>query len=376
MIYLDNNATTAVDEQVLEAMLPYFREKFGNASSNLHTQGWIAKDAVEQARLIIADSIACTPQEIVFTSGATEALNTAIIGVYNAYHSKGNHIVTIQTEHNAVLDTCKYLAQKGADITYLKVDKNGQIDLNELENSITNNTVLVAAMLVNNETGVILPIKEISKIVHQKNSILCCDTTQAFGKIPIHVDEFGIDLMSISGHKCYAPKGVGALYVRRKNPRVTIEALLHGGGHENGKRSGTLNVPGIVALGKATQIAYENLLQNTTHISSMRNLLENKFEELLENKIEIVGKNTSRIYNTSNIIFPTKSENIIKRIKHKIAISTGSACTSAENKPSHVLKAMDYSDLQAQSALRFSIGKYNTLDDIHQTIQLFKEIDL
>jgi cysteine desulfurase len=374
MIYLDNNATTQVDEAVLNEMLPYFNHKFGNAASAFHVFGWQVKDAIENSRATIAHFLSCTNQEIVFTSGATESINTAIKGVFSAYKTKGNHIVTVKTEHNAVLDTCAYLETKGASITYLDTDQNGQINLEELENAINENTVLVAIMYVNNETGIIHPIKEISEITHKKKAIFLCDATQAFGKININVDQLGIDLLAISGHKFYAPKGIGVLYIRRKNPRVTVEALLHGGKHERGWRSGTLNVPAIVALAKATNIAYQNLDEIQNRISILRENLESNLLDIFNHEIEIIGLHSHRIFNTSNIIFPIKSEKIIHHIKNKIAISTGSACTSAENKPSHVLKAMNYTTLQAQSAIRFSLGKYNTIDEIETVINVFKEI--
>lgn len=374
MIYLDNNATTQVDETVLNEMLPYFNHKYGNAASAFHVFGWQAKDAVESSRATIAHFLSCTNQEIVFTSGATESINTAIKGVFNAYKSKGNHIVTVKTEHNAVIDTCAYLETKGACITYLDTDQNGQINLEELENAINENTVLVAIMFVNNETGIIHPIEAISEIIHRKKSIFLCDATQAFGKININVDQLGIDLLAISGHKFYAPKGIGVLYIRRKNPRVTVEALLHGGKHERGWRSGTLNVPAIVALAKATNIAYQNLDEIQNRISILRENLESNLLDIFNHEIEIIGLHSHRIFNTSNIIFPIKSEKIIHHIKNKIAISTGSACTSAENKPSYVLKAMNYTTLQAQSAIRFSLGKYNTIQEIETVINVFKEI--
>lgn len=374
MIYFDNNATTRLDDDVLRAMLPFFTENYGNASSHLHSFGWIAKDAVEQARTIVAETLSCTPQEIIFTSGATEALNIAIQGVFNAYKSKGKHIVVVKTEHSAVLDTCKFLETKGAKVSYLDVDANGQLDLKLLEETIANDTILVSVMLSNNETGIIQPIKQIAAIVHQKNSIFCCDTTQAFGKIPIHVDEYGIDLMPISGHKFHGPKGVGALYVRRKNPRVALEPLLFGGNQEHGKRSGTQNVSGIVGLGCATQIAYNNLTYNKNHILQLRDTFENLLKNAFGDDVLIVGQNVDRIYNTSNIIFPIKSQNILQKIKNKVAVSTGSACTTANNKPSHVLLAMQLSSLQAQSAIRFSFSKYNTLDEVYQTAELLKGI--
>ncbi|MCE9539413.1 MAG: aminotransferase class V-fold PLP-dependent enzyme, partial [Bacteroidetes bacterium] len=254
-IYLDHNATTPVDKRVLEKMLPYFTEKFGNASSRTHAFGWVAEDAVKTAREQVAQLINCLAQEIIFTSGATEAINLAIKGVWENYQTKGNHIITVKTEHKAVLDTCKSLERKGAEVTYLSVDREGLIDLEELKNALRPQTILVAVMYANNETGVIQPIKQIADLIHANNSVFMCDATQAVGKINCDVEDDHIDLMCLSAHKFYGPKGVGALYVRRKNPRVTLYPQIDGGGHERGLRSGTLNVTGIVGLGKACEIA-------------------------------------------------------------------------------------------------------------------------
>jgi len=369
VIYLDYNATTPVDEKVLETMLPYFSVKFGNAASSTHLLGAQSKDAVENAREIIAKTINCETQEIIFTSGSTEAINLAIKGVYNTYQTKGNHIITVETEHKAVLDTCKYLEKKGAQITYLKVDKNGLIDLQELENAITEKTVLVGVMYANNETGVIQNIEEISKITHKKNTIFFCDATQAIGKIRVDVQKDGIDIMCLSAHKFYGPKGIGALYVRRKNPRVALEALIHGGGHERGWRSGTLNTPAIVGLGKACEIiSFEN------NIEELRNHLENSLIQQFSKSIIINGKNAKRLPNTSNITFPFKAADFIRHTKTKLAIATGSACTSAENLPSHVLTAMHLSKEQAERSVRFSLGKYTTKHQIDEVIEMIKTI--
>ncbi|MCB9033280.1 MAG: cysteine desulfurase [Chitinophagales bacterium] len=365
MIYLDYNATTPVDEKVLQAMLPYFTTHFGNAASATHTFGWIAKDVVETARNNIAQHLNCSESEIIFTSGATESLNLAIKGIYERYQTKGNHIITCKTEHNAVLDTCKYLETKGATISYLSVDENGLINLDELEKCITDKTILVAIMLANNETGVIQPIQDIAKITHQKNTILCCDATQALGKIPVDVQQLNVDVMAFSGHKMYAPKGIGALYIRRRNPRVTLTPLLHGGGHEKSYRSGTLNVPAIVGLSKAVDIiSFDNQL------ATMRNDLENKLLDKFGDKIKINGINAPRLPNTSNILFPIDAVDIIKQIKMKVAVSTGSACTSAENKPSHVLTAMHLTEQEAKKCIRFSFGKYNTMEDVEQVLTI------
>lgn len=375
MIYLDYNATTPVDERVLQKMLPYFFEKFGNAASKTHAAGWIADEAVKQARKQVADFIGAVEQEIIFTSGATEAINLAIKGVFEAYKNKGNHIIAAKTEHKAVLDTLENLEKKGAKITLLNVDKNGLIDLNELGKSINEKTILVCVMLANNETGLIQPIKEITEIVHKKNCIFFCDATQAIGKIPVDVNEYGIDLMCISAHKLYGPKGIGALYVRRKNPRVSLIAQIDGGGHERGLRSGTLNVPGIVGLGEACAICdfkeYEKI-----------KLLRDEFEKRmlqLEN-VCINSNDCPRLPNTSNItIKGIKAEQLISKIPD-VAIATGSACTSALARPSHVLSAMGLSAEDAYGSIRISIGKHTTqeeiiaaADKIIQAVKLLRE---
>ncbi|HUM51673.1 MAG TPA: cysteine desulfurase family protein [Chitinophagales bacterium] len=369
MIYLDYNATTPVDLNVLQTMLPYFSEKFGNAASATHLFGVQAKDAVEHARKQIAKTINCDAQEIIFTSGATEAINIAIKGIYNLYQQKGNHIVTVETEHKAVLDTCAFLEKKGAQITYLSVDKNGLIDLQELEKSITEKTILVSVMYANNETGVIQNIKEISKIVHAKNSIFLCDATQAIGKISVDIQKDGIDLMCISAHKFYGPKGIGALYFRRKNPRVSLETFLHGGGHERNIRSGTLNVPAIVGFDKACE-----LISITTEIENLRNYFENTLQENFKNQITINGKDSKRLPNTSNITFPFKAVDFIHHTKNKLAVATGSACTSAENLPSHVLTAMGLTKDLAEKSIRFSFGKYTTKEEIIEVIKMIKSL--
>jgi cysteine desulfurase len=369
ILYLDYNATTPVDEEVLHTMLPYFSEKFGNAASTTHLIGTQAKDAVETARTSIARTINCEAQEIIFTSGSTEAINMAIKGVYNLYQTKGNHIVTVMTEHKAVLDTCYFLEKKGAVITYLPVDRNGKIDLVALEHSITDKTVLVCVMYANNETGVLQDIPAISKIVHRKNSIFFCDATQAIGKIPVDVQKDGIDLLCLSAHKLYGPKGIGALYVRRKNPRVSLEPLLHGGGHERGLRSGTLNIPGIVGLGKACS----NIrLDNNMQIS--RDYLEKGLVQKFGNQININGKESERLPNTSNITFPMKAVDIIRYTKNKLAVATGSACTSAENLPSHVLTAMGLNKEEAEKSIRFSMGKYNTTEEIDEVLKIMESV--
>lgn len=366
-IYLDYNATSPVDKRVLEIMLPYFTEKFGNASSRTHAFGWIADDAVKTAREQIAQLINCLAQEIIFTSGATEAINLAIKGVWDNYQTKGKHIITVKTEHKAVLDTCQALEKKGAEITYLSVDRDGLIDLEELKKALTPHTILVAVMYANNETGVIQPIKKIADLVHAKNSILMCDATQAVGKINIDVEDEHIDLMCMSAHKMYGPKGVGALYVRRKDPRVSLFPQMDGGGHERGLRSGTLNVTGIVGFGKACEIAQKEMWEDAARISKLRTQLEQLLCDL-EN-VFINGSTKRRLFNVTNITFQgIRSEDLIKKIPN-IAVAMGSACTSATNKPSHVLKAMGLNDLDSYSAIRFSLGKYTTDVEITEVIK-------
>jgi cysteine desulfurase len=371
-IYLDYNSTTPVDKRVLDTMLPYFSEKFGNASSRIHSFGWTAEDAVKTARKQVADLINCLDQEIVFTSGATEAINLAIKGVWENYKIKGNHIITVKTEHKAVLDTCRSLEKKGAEITYLSVDREGLIDPDELKSALKDQTILVAIMFANNETGVIQPIRQIADIAHANNSFFMCDATQAIGKINIDVDDEHIDLMCLSSHKFYGPKGVGALYVRRKNPRVTLMPQMDGGGHERGLRSGTLNVTGIVGLGKACEIAKQEMWEDAARISKLRTKLEQHLCDLPQ--VFINGSTKHRLFNTTNLSFKgIRSENIISKIP-TIAVAMGSACTSALPEPSHVLKSMGLSDEDIFSSVRFSLGKYTTENEINETIEKFKKI--
>lgn len=366
-VYLDYNATTPVDKRVLEAMLPYFSEKFGNAASRTHAFGWVADDAVKTARKQVADLIGCLDQEIIFTSGATEAVNLAIKGVWENYQSKGKHIITVTTEHKAVLDTCKVLEKKGAEITYLPVNREGLIDLSDLKNAITDKTILVAVMYVNNETGVIQPIKEIAEIVHARKSIFMCDATQAIGKMNIDVEEEHLDLLCMSAHKFYGPKGTGALYVRRKDPRVSLFPQIDGGGHERGLRSGTLNVPGIVGLGKAAEIAKAEMWDDSIRISKLRTRLEQLLCDLPD--VFINGSTRHRLYNTTSICFQgVRSESLIGRIPN-IAVAMGSACTSAVAEPSHVLKAMGLADEDSYSSIRFSLGRSTTEEEINDAIR-------
>ena len=371
-IYLDHNATTPVDKRVLDVMLPYFSEKFGNASSRTHSFGWIAADAVKTARQHVADLINCLDQEIIFTSGATEAINLALKGVWDNYQIKGKHIITSKTEHKAVLDTCNALEKRGAEITYLDVDREGIIDLDGLKKALNAQTILVAIMYANNETGVLQPISEIAALVHANSSIFFCDATQAIGKINIDVQQEHIDIMCLSAHKFYGPKGVGALFVRRKDPRVSLYAQIDGGGHERGLRSGTLNVTGIVGLGKSCEIAKQEMWDNAVKISRLRTLLEQHLCELPD--VFINGSTKNRLFTTANICFQgIRSETLISTIPN-IAVALGSACTSAIAMPSHVLKAMGLSDDDAYSSIRFSLGKNTTETEIKETIEQFTEI--
>lgn len=367
LIYFDYNATTPVDKRVLNAMLPFLKDNFANANSS-HNFGLQANEAVKAARTKVADLIGAEQNEIVFTSGSTEAINLALKGVAENYSEKGKHIVTVATEHSAVLDTCKHLETKGYEVTYLPVNSFGLIDLNELRNSLRADTILVCVMYVNNETGVIQPIKEIALLTHEAGALFLTDATQATGKIEIDVDALGIDLLCISGHKMYAPKGVGALYVRQRMNRVKLPALIHGGGHENGLRSGTLNVPSIVALGVACEISQQEMKQDAERISILRNELEN---ELL--KIEgtfVNGKTENRIFNTTNICFRgTDAIVMIGRMKN-VAVSNGSACSSAVVEPSHVLTAMGLTDDDAFASIRFSLGKFNTTKEVKEVCEI------
>jgi len=374
LIYLDYNATTPVDERVLAEMLPFFSEHFGNANSSTHEFGWYASGAIEKARQQVAHFIEAEPSEIIFTSGATEGINMALKGIFEAYKSKGNHIITTQTEHKAVLDTCDYLQELGAEITYLKVDREGRIDLDELKASFTTKTILVSVIAANNETGVLQDLEKISEITHQHEAIFFSDTTQLAGKLPIDVNDLGIDVCCISGHKLFAPKGVGALYVRRKNPRVNLIPLFHGGSQENDKRSGTLNVPSIVGLGKACEIAKTEFWENNANISKIRGYLEHQLLEVPE--LRINGSTRYRLYNTSNIYFPKlkNGDRLFSHLKSKYAVALGSACTSATTKSSHVLKAMDLSKEEAENSIRFSLSKYNTKEEMEGLVNFIFEL--
>lgn len=368
-VYLDYNATTPVDARVLDAMLPYFTQKFGNAASKTHTFGWVAEQAVDTARQQVAALIGAEPSEIIFTSGATEAINLALKGVFEAYRTKGNHIITAATEHKAVLDCCKKLEQLGAQITCLPVNSEGLVSLAQLQQAITPQTILISVMLANNETGVIQPVDDIALIAHARNIPFMSDATQAAGKIKVNVNESHIDLMPLSAHKLYGPKGAGALYVRRKNPRVSLIAQMDGGGHERNLRSGTLNVPGIAGLGKACAIATEELTADLQRITHLRDTLQ---AALLQHypQARINGSLTHRLPNTLNIAFPgIDSTALLKRLATTVAAASGSACTSAVPEPSHVLKALGLDDATAHSSLRFSLGKPTTAPEIQLAIQ-------
>lgn len=366
--YLDYNSTTPIDPRVLDAMLPFLKDNFANSSSSHHF-GQSINEKVKQVREQIADFINAESNELIFTSGATEAINIAIKGVVESYSNKGKHIITVSTEHKAVLDTCKDLERKGFEVTYLTVQPNGLIDLAELQKVIRPDTVLVSVMYINNETGVIQPIKEIAKLAHEKGALFMTDATQAVGKIEIDVNDIGIDLLCFSGHKMYAPKGIGALYVRNK---TKLSPQIHGGGHEQGLRSGTLNVPGIIALAKACEIASQEMTLNQRSISELKDKLETEFLKLPNTSLN--GDSENRIYNTTNICFKGQDANVMIGRMKNIAVSNGSACSSAVVEPSHVLKAMGLSDDDAFASLRFSLGKYNSNEDIETVISKIKEL--
>jgi cysteine desulfurase len=367
-IYLDHNATTPMDPRVLETMIPYFTENFGNAASRNHSFGWHAEEAVDYAREQIAQLIGADPKEIIFTSGATEGDNLGIKGVYEMYASKGNHIITCTTEHKAVLDTCKHLEKLGAEVTYLEVQPDGLIDLKALEAAMRPTTILVAIMYANNEIGVVQPVKEISAIAKKHGALFFTDAVQAVGKIPVDVNADGIDLMAFTAHKMYGPKGVGALYVRRKNPRVKVTAQLDGGGHERGMRSGTLNVPGIVGFGKACELARLEMAADTERISKLRDKLENALKVIDESYVN--GNPAHRLPHVSNISFKyVEGEGLMMGFNKDIALSSGSACTSASLEPSYVLKALGLGDDLAHSSLRFGLGRYTTEEQIDFTIK-------
>jgi cysteine desulfurase len=362
-IYMDNHATTPVDPRVVEAMRPYFTEKFGNAASRNHEFGWVAEEAVENARAQVARLINATPKEIVFTSGATESTNLAIKGVAEMYREKGNHIITQVTEHKATLDTCKRLEKYGYEVTYLPVEKDGRINLDDLRRAITPKTILISIMYANNEIGVVQPIQEIGKIAKEKGIFFHVDGVQAIGKIPVDVQKDGIDLMSISAHKIYGPKGVGALYVRRKNPRVQLSAIIDGGGHERGMRSGTLNVPGIVGLGKACELCQQEMAEESERLRRLRDRLKDSIMSRLDETF-INGSWEHRLPHSLNISFAyVEGESLLMGI-NDVAVSSGSACTSATLEPSYVLKALGVGEDLAHTSIRFGIGRFNSEDEV------------
>lgn len=365
-IYLDNNATTPLDPRVLETMIPYFTQHFGNAASRNHAFGWAAEEAVDYAREQVASLIAADPREIIFTSGATESNNLAIKGVFDMYSSRGNHIITVTTEHKAVLDTCKALEKLGAQVTYLSPNEEGLITLAQVEAAITPQTILISVMYGNNEIGVIQPIKEIGALAKQKGILFHSDATQAVGKIPVDVIKEGIDLMSFTAHKMYGPKGVGALYVRRKNPRVKVTSQMDGGGHERGMRSGTLNVPAIVGFGKACEICKNEMEQEAVRLSALRDKLERELGVIEESYVN--GSKEHRLPHVSNMSFKyVEGEGLIMGVKD-IAVSSGSACTSASLEPSYVLKALGLDDELAHSSLRFGLSRFTTEEEIDYAI--------
>jgi cysteine desulfurase len=371
-IYLDNNATTPMDPRVLEAMTPYFLEHYGNAASRNHPFGWQAEEAVDYAREQIAKLIGADPKEIIFTSGATEGDNLGIKGVYEMYEIKVNHIITATTEHKAVLDTCKHIEKTGGEVTYLQVKPDGLIDLKELEAAIRPTTILIAIMYANNEIGTLQPIREISAIAKKHGVLLFTDAVQAVGKVPVDVNKDGIDLMAFTAHKMYGPKGVGALYVRRKNPRVKVTAQMDGGGHERGMRSGTLNVPGIVGFGKACELCMQDMEADTKRISKLRDKLETELMKLEEAYIN--GSTEHRLPHVTNISFKhVEGEGLLMGFNKNIALSSGSACTSASLEPSYVLKALGLGDDLAHSSLRFGLGRFTDEEQIDYTVKAISE---
>ena len=369
-IYLDNNATTPMDPRVLEVMIPYFTQKFGNAASRNHAFGWVAEEGVDYAREQVAKLIGASEKEIIFTSGATEADNLAIKGVFEMYKDKGNHIITAVTEHKAVLDACKHIEKLGARVTYLPVKEDGLIDLAELEAAMSNETILVSIMYGNNEIGVIQPVKEISAIAHKYGALFMTDATQAVGKIPVDVNTDGIDLLAFTAHKIYGPKGVGALYVRRKGPRVKVTAQMDGGGHERGMRSGTLNVPGIVGFGKACELCYQEMESEAKRLSALRDRLQASLLELEESYAN--GNQEHRLPHVANISFKyVEGEGLMMAMKD-LAVSSGSACTSASLEPSYVLKSLGLSDDLAHSSIRFGLGRFTTDEEVDHAIAVTK----
>jgi len=372
-IYMDNHATTPVDPRVLEAMMPYFTDKFGNAASRNHAFGWSAEEAVENARQQVASLIGATAKEIIFTSGATESDNLMIKGVAEMYREKGNHIITQAIEHKAVLDTCKNLEKHGFEVTYLPVQKDGRVNPEELRKAIKPTTILISIMYANNEIGVINPIQEIGKIAKEHGIIFAVDGVQAVGKVPVDVQKDNIDLLAISAHKLYGPKGVGALYVRRRNPRVQLSAIIDGGGHERGMRSGTLNVPGIVGLGKACELCQLEMAQESVRLAGLRNRLKAGLEAKLD-EVFINGSLEHRLPNNLNMSFAyVEGESLLMGI-NDVAVSSGSACTSATLEPSYVLKALGVGEDLAHTSIRFGLGRFTTPEEVDYVIDKMVQV--
>lgn len=371
-IYLDNHSTTPVDPQVVEAMIPFFTEQFGNPASNTHAYGWEAEAAVRRSREILAEGINASPEEIVFTSGATEANNLAIKGVAEAYFSRGRHIVTVQTEHSAVLDPCRYLETLGFEVTYLSVDADGLIDLDGLVRSLREDTILVSVMAANNEIGVLQPLEEIGQCCRDRGVLFHTDAAQAIGKIELDVQTHNIDLLSITAHKIYGPKGIGALYVRRRNPRVSLAPQLHGGGHERGRRSGTLYTPQIVGLGKALEIAWQRQPEEQASIGALRDLLWQSLQGIPG--IYLNGHATQRLANNLNVsVEGVDGQALLLGLRNIAAVSSGAACSSSHSAPSHVLKSLGRDDALAFASLRFGLGRFTTADEIDLVAQSCRE---
>ncbi len=372
-IYLDNHSTTPADPRVVEAMLPYFTEKFGNAASRNHAFGWEAEEAVDKARKQIAHLIHADAKELVFTSGATESDNLAIKGVVEMYREKGDHIITSTTEHRAVLDPCKALEKKGVKVTYLAVDKTGMVNPEDVRNAITEKTILITIMMANNEIGTINPVKEIGKIAKEKGILFHCDATQGVGKIPVDVQDMGIDLMSFTAHKIYGPKGVGALYVRKKAPRVRVAPMMDGGGHERGMRSGTLPVPLIVGFGKACELCEQEMASESVRLAALRDRLHESITKSLD-EVYLNGHPTLRLPNNLNLSFAyVEGESLLMGVK-EIALSSGSACTSATLEPSYVLRALGVGSDLAHSSIRFGLGRFSTEEEVDYTAKRIVEV--
>ncbi|MFP4140575.1 MAG: IscS subfamily cysteine desulfurase [Phycisphaerae bacterium] len=368
-IYMDYNATTPVDPRALDTMLPFLREQFGNAASELHTFGQQARQGVEDAREQVAELINADPREIVFTSGATESDNLAIKGVFENYREKGNHIVTSRTEHKAVIDVCEYLETQGAEVTWLTPDSSGVISADQVAEAITDRTILVSVMSANNETGTLNPVARIGAVAKERGVLFHCDATQSVGKLPTDVDSMGIDLLSISAHKIYGPKGVGCLYVRRKDPAVRLAIQMHGGGHERNRRSGTLNVPGIVGFGAACDIAADRMHDEAARLAGLRDRLHSGIVAEVED-VHLNGHPDARLPNTLNLSFQyIEAEALITRLRD-LAVATGSACTTASHESSHVLEAMGFDHRRAQGSIRFSIGRFTTEEEIDHAVSL------